>query len=277
MEYLDTVKEKIADYIAKEPVVETDEVISAYTLFSAVENCKKRLRHVEEIEKGLLDKLNDIYPQSIIKEKKGLFNKKTKANYFYHIYHSIEENRIELVLCGKNYDNTIDIYKDYKYSDIYSTHNGLTEEAYSECMDEINTIFSELNYFGSLLADDNEKIGYTRYSYDCKLSNKIKCKGFDLEVNFNNAISRKKFSYDISINEDIAPNKHELAHFYGKENNVQKVINDNMIAILKNTPVNIDDLSYMFYIIVSDYRTMTEQDRIDEEIDKSFQKLYAKK
>lgn len=28
----------------------------------------------------------------------------------------------------------------------------------------------------------------------------------------------------------------------------------------------------MFYIIVSDYRTMTKQDRIDEEIDKAFQK-----
>ena len=50
-----------------------------------------------------------------------------------------------------------------------------------------------------------------------------------------------------------------------------------MVAILKNTPVNINDLSYMFYIIVSDYRTMTKQDRIEEEIDKVFQKLYAKK
>lgn len=33
----------------------------------------------------------------------------------------------------------------------------------------------------------------------------------------------------------------------------------------------------MFYIIVSDYRTMTKQDRIDEEIDKAFQKIYEKK
>lgn len=33
----------------------------------------------------------------------------------------------------------------------------------------------------------------------------------------------------------------------------------------------------MFYIIVSDYRTMTKHDRIDEEMDKAFQKIYEKK
>ena len=278
MEYLNTVNEKIADYIAKEEVVETDEVISAYTLFSAIENCKKRLRHVEEIEKGLVDKLNDIYPQITKIEKKGLFNKKKKVNYFREIRHYLDKTRIELTFDAATYDNDRSIYKDYAYSDVYAYSNdtGLDEEVYNEYMDEINTIFSELDYFGSLYVSDSNRTSDRRF-YESKLSNKIQCDGFDLEVRFDNYYSQPHFSYNISINEQIASNGHTSAYFYGKENNVQKVINENMIAILKNTPVNTKDLSHMFYIIVQDYRNMTKQGRIDEEIDKAFQKLYAKK
>lgn len=277
MEYLDTVKEKVADYIAREPVQETDEIISAYTLFAAIENCKKRLRHVGEIEKGLLDKLNDIYPQTVVKEKKGLFNKKTKKNYFSDICHYINKNDTELCLTIDVSYNCITLCKDYEYSDIYSIYSGLTEDAFDECEDEITTIFSELNYFGSLFANDNNKIEYNRRHDKAKLSNKINCDGFDLDVWFVKDYSRLGFDYDISINTNIASNGHANAHFYGQDNNVNKVINDNIVSILKNTPVNMSALSPMFYTIVTDYRRITAQDRIDEEIDKAFQKLYEKK
>lgn len=266
MEYLDTVKEKIAEYIAREPVVETDEVVSAYTLFSAIENCKKRLRHVEEIEKGLVDKLNSIYPQTIIKEKKGLFNKKAKVNRFYSASCDIKEDYTKLCFWGNNGDD-ISLKKDYLYSDIYSINKGLTEDAYNECIDDIHSIFSELDYFGSLFNQDDK-------NETSRLWNEIKCEGFNLNVKFDTMPS---FSYGIELNKGIAPNGHADAHFYGKDNNVDKVINDNIVAILKNTPVNLSDLSYMFCMIVLDYRKMTEQDRIDEEIDKVFQKLYEKK
>ena len=276
MGYLEDVSGKIAEYIARPEVVENDEVISAYTLFSAIENCKKRLRHVEEIEKGLLDKLNDIYPQTTRKEKKGLFNKKTKANHFRGIRHYIEDTRIRLCLDGRTSSDDIALFKDYEYSDIYSVKNGLTEEAFNECSNEITTILSELDYFGSLFAKDNKKNESLRFRQSRLVETK-KCDGFDLEIMFNNNLGIPKFSYDISVNETIASNGHTDAHFYGKENNVQKVINANMVAILKNTRVDIDKLGYMFYMIVQDYRAMTEQDRIDEEVDKAFQKLYAKK
>jgi len=276
MEYLDTVKERIADYIAKDEVVENDDIISAYTLFSAIENCKKRLRHVEEIEKGLVDKLNDIYPQKTIKVKKGLFNKKTKVDYFNGARHYINENCTELCISSEH--NWATLKKDYNYSDIYSTSDTLTDEAYTECSDELIAIFSELDYFGRLYSKDTNKItdGRSNPLYS-RISNKINCEGFDLKVLFNNDYSVPEFGYGIELNEKIAPNGHEGAHFYGKDNNIENIINDNMVAILKNTPVNINKLNYMFYIIVSDYRTMTKQDRIDEEIDKAFQKIYEKK
>ena len=153
------------------------------------------------------------------------------------------------------------------YSDIYSINKGLTEDAYNECINDINSIFSELDYFGSLFNQDDK-------NETSRLWNVIKCEGFNLNVKFDTMPS---FSYGIKLNKGIAPNGHADAHFYGKDNNVDKVINDNIVAILKNTPVNLSDLSYMFCMIVLDYRKMTEQDRIDEEIDKAFQKLYEKK
>lgn len=52
---------------------------------------------------------------------------------------------------------------------------------------------------------------------------------------------------------------------------VKEIIAD---YIARDEVIENDD---MFYIIVSDYRTMTKQDRIDEEIDKAFQKIYEKK
>lgn len=273
MEYLDTVKEKIANYIAKEPVQETEEIISAYTLFAAVEDCKKRLRHVGEIEKGLVDKLNTIYPQTIIKEKKGIFTKKSKQDHFESAYHYIKDTHSELNISGDHHH--AGLAKDYGYNDIYSTGCRLTEEAYAECTDEITDIFSVLDYIGELYSKDNKK---TNLRYGSKVTNQLNCEGFDLTVNFIAELWQDpKFSYGIELNEKIAPNGHANAHFYGQDNNIDKVINDNMVAILKNTPVNIGDLSYMFFIIVSDYRAHTEKDRINEEIDKAFQKLYEKK
>lgn len=271
--YLEIVKEKVADYIAKEPVEETEEVISAYTLLSAVENCKKRLRHVEEIKKGLLDKVNEIYPKETKEVKKGLFKKKTISNHFKALDYEINRTSTNLHFwtsysCAGGRDPKL--AKDYMYSDIYSVGTGLTEEAYNACKDDIIILFRELDYFGSLYNRDEKASGYG-------VTNIISSDGFDLSVSFGKGIYDISFGYNVKLNDKIAPNGHADAYYYGKDNNIDKVINENIVTILKNTPVNISDLSYMFCMIVLDYRKMTEKNKIDEEIDKAFQKLYTKK
>ena len=157
MNYFDTVKEKIADYIVKEPVVETDEVISAYTLFTILENENEKIRHTEEKRKGLLDKLNAIYPQEVFVEKRGLFNKKVKKNHFEWSSLAIDDNGSRLYLFGSFRHDAV-LYKDYGYSDIYSTYTdyALTEDAYNECIDDIEDIFSELEYIGKLFREEKK-------------------------------------------------------------------------------------------------------------------------
>ena len=47
MEHIDAAKEAVSSVISKEPVKETEDVISAYTLFNAIREQKKCLRCID--------------------------------------------------------------------------------------------------------------------------------------------------------------------------------------------------------------------------------------
>lgn len=264
--YYDTVKEKIADYITKEPVVETDEIISAYTLFSILKEENKKFRHVAENEKALLDELNSIYPVEVKYVKNGLFKKKTKHDYFNHISHAIGRESAEISL--STYSRAvgyITLNKDYDYDGIYSKLNSLTEEAYNQCGGYIESIFSELERIGKL------------YAFDSHPYSKIEHEGFTVIANLHDC-GGILFNYQINLNKNFDPNNSsDIYYYYGKENNIKKTVEDNMEAILKNTPIIINDLSYTFYALVMNYKMNEDKKKIEKEIDEAFQKLYEKK
>lgn len=255
MNYFDTVKERVADYIVEEPIEETAEVISAYTLVSALKDANKRLRHVKEKEKYLLDELNDIYPSK--KSKKRLFKKSKKLDYFDRITQYIYDDCTELSLRSNIFYDGVDLYKDFYYTDIYSKEgHKLSEEAYEETIDDISDILDELNYFGLLFTLDREADKYNR-----KLVNTLSYEGFNLKVEFYRGdwFANPSFIYSIGLNHEFDPNGHMNAHFYGKENNLDKLIEDNEEAILRNMPIKLSDLSYMFCMLVLDYKTKKER------------------
>lgn len=275
MNYFDTVKEKIADYIVKEPVVETDEVISAYTLFSILDDCNKRLRHTEEMGKGLLDKLNVIYPQVTVERKGKFFKKKIKENQFNLFNFDIHDNYSRLTLDGPSM-HYIYLFKDYDYADIYSKNYSLTDEAYNKCIDDIEDIFSELEYTGKLFRDEKKSSGHKNsqlkgfkfYDYDAdSISNTITYEGFDIKIRFDRFPT--KFKYNICLNKHFDPNENSYSHYYNQENNLNNILEENKEAILKNTPINIGDLSYMFCMLVLDYKAIEEK----KEEEKQYKKL----
>lgn len=260
MNYFDTVKEKIADYIVRDEVEENEEVISAYTLFTILENQNRRLRHTKEIEKGLLDKLNTIHPQQFFKEKGKLFKKKIKRDYFLWITSYIDDERSSLYL-HKDSIEAVDLKKDFDYADIYSRNEALTEEAYNECSLEIETIFSELEYFGKLFLEEKKTNGHKNSVLEGEsISNEIHCEGFDIEIKFDRR--NKEFKYDIKLNKVFDPKGNSSSHYYNQENNLNHIIEENKEAILRNTPVNIGDLSYMFCMLVLNYKS--RENRIEK-------------
>ena len=273
MNYYDTVKEKIADYIVKDEVVETEEVISAYTLISALENCNKKLRHSKEKGKCLLDKLNGIYPKDVIKKKGKLF--KTKENHFEDYALNMNINSSEIVLYERLH-GVISICKDFNYSDIYSSLSSITEDAYNECSDDLKDILLDLEYFGKLFIEDkktvtpkNTKGEYVWFMDIDKyylLNNKISCGGFDIEIEFNKFA--KEFTYSINLNKDLDPNGNSNRIYYNQDNNLHQIMEENKEAILKNTPIKLKDLSYMFFMIVLEYRDKLEKENTKKEIQK---------
>ena len=102
---IDKAKEAVLSIMLKEPIKETEDVISAYTLIGSIREQKSRLRSVGEIEKGLLDRLNDIYPKEIIRGKRKLFKKTpvTVKNYLDTISHGFTCDDIENNTLGNSY------------------------------------------------------------------------------------------------------------------------------------------------------------------------------
>lgn len=267
MNYYNNIKEQIADYITREPVVETEEVISAYTLFSVLNDENKKLRNAKGRGKALLDKLNFIYPKVTVSNNKKLFKKSVEHNYFDDIWYNINDNHSEIVLSKYKPFGLICLNKDFGYSGVYSKNAALTEEAYEECASDIEKILHELEYVGQLYAGDTE------HEYG-KVAQTISYGYFDVEISFYK--ENKEFSYDIHLNKEYDPNFNSNAHYYGQEKTIDNVINKNKETILRNTPINMKDLSYMFCMLVLDYRTKEKEKNIDIEIDKAFQKVNKK-
>lgn len=274
MNYYDSVKQKIADYISREPVKETEEVISAYTLFSAINEQQKILRHIGEKEKALLDKLNSIYPPLTIVEKKKLFKKKTSQDYFHDIYHSIYDNYAKIAFFSKTASDgessSVCICKDFHYSDIYNRwSSSLTEDAYHQCIDDIYGIFNDLEYIGVLFEEDKKSSGVGNSNCDnSTLVNTLNCDGFDIKLIFN-TYRDLSFSYKISLNKDLDPNGNSDKNYYGQNNKLEQIIDENKETLLKNIPVKVSDLSYMFCMLVLDYKAKEEK----KEEERQYKKL----
>lgn len=276
MNYYNNVKEQIADYITRKPVKETEDVISAYTLFSAVKEEAKKLRSVREIEKGLLDKLNEIYPKEVGSSNRKLFKKKTMMDYFDGICHNISDKHSEIVLY-KSFGE-IKLNKDFGRSGVYSKDSALTEEAYAECAEGFEKIFHELEYVGQLYAGDienNSNKYSSRYVVEA-VTNTITCECFDIKVGFNRDTC--EFSFDVSLNRDAIHNSNDSSvKYYRPDSTITNAISQNKETILRNTPINMKDLSYMFCMLVFDYINKENEKNIDKSIDEIFQKIKSKK
>ena len=286
MEYveIDKAKEAILSIMLKEPVKETEDVISAYTLISAIREQKRRLSCIGEVEKGLLDKLNDIYPKEVTKGKRKLFKKTpvTVKNYFDTISHGFTcddivdntpgNSNLSLKVRDGNY--AITILKDFGMDDAYSLEDTvpLDEEAYEQCEDDIQKVLSTVEYYGKLFnldvqGDDKKTSISDRFSYE----------GFDISISFDSTSCR--FDYSYGLNQEIDPyaSSYRRCYGFGADNTLRNTILENEETILKNIPINMNnDLSCMFFMIVDDYRKTVLAEEKAREQEKLMQKTYNK-
>lgn len=273
MEYveIDKAKEAVLSIMLKEPVKETEDVISAYTLLSAIREQKKSLRCIGEVEKGLLDKLNDIYPKEVTKGKRKLFKKTpdTVINYFDGISHGFnsESSNISFKIRNGNYEITI--LKDFDTDQTYSLKKGkvLATEAYMKCENDIQKVLSTIKYYGGLFSLDINTDNRGKSIVDNEgniLSNNFSYEGFDLSISFDRTLCR--FDYKFGLNQDIDPycSSYRTYYGFGADNTLINTILENEETILRNIPINMSDLSFMFFMIADSYR-YKEARKVEEE------------
>lgn len=262
MDYYNTVKEKIANYLVRDEVVDTDEVISAYTLISILREQSKRLMGVEELKKGLLDKVNELYPNIEVNAKRRLFGKNRLKSHetFNRIYtHGDDENKsirigFETVI-GKN---TV-LEKEFDYDGVFSNRSSkLRKEVYFECEEEINTIFNELEFFyKAIFKEGNDTKGNPIYDYTMKQVITTDLVEIDLGWEMVDGVF-----YTVKASPSI--NQTTERYYYGKENNLEKYIEENSETILKNTPIKVSELKPFFQIMINEYRK--EKGKVKEKV-----------
>lgn len=277
MEYveIDKAKEAVLSIMLKEPVKETEDVISAYTLLSAIREQKRRLRCAGEVEKGLLDTLNDLYPKEIIKGKRKLFKRTpvTVKNFFDTISHGFnsESSNISFKVRDGNY--AITILKDFGIDVKYSLEGTvpLDEEAYAQCEDDIQKVLSTIEYYGKLFSLDVQYDNRETY-----ISDRFSYEGFDISISFDRTLCR--FDYSYGLNQEIDPyaSSYRTCYGFGADNTLRNTILENEETILKNIPINMNDLSFMFFMIVDDYRKTVLVEEKAREQEKLMQKAYNK-
>ena len=255
MSYYDRLKEKIADYIVRDEVVENDKVISAYTLFKSLDSAENELND-DEGKSALLDKLNSFFPDVKETLKKGIINKKkfskvirNKNKFDKIIYCWQRHNKTpQLLLCRKfNRENTefVSLYRPIGDEDIYiDRREELDPSIIEECRDELMTSFDIVEFYLKLSKQFDKT----------KFSQKIINGDFCFSIYWSNSVD-----HYIELTEEADPEKYQNAKCFGKDKTIRDIIKENEEAILKNTPIKLKNLDPFFVALVERYREKENQ------------------
>ena len=149
----------IEEYIEKEDIVETDEVISAFDLYSILNNRFAKLR---SIDNGKLKRKINKENSAIIKKIRNIRKVKTLLNYeCNNVMPIIGDNKLQITFCFANSRLRISIGKNIGENDIYYISeydkDGLLINKY---YDDIMNIFSVLEEYYELFSIDKDNLGY---------------------------------------------------------------------------------------------------------------------
>ena len=166
---------RIAEYIKKEDIVETDEVISAYDLCNIISDKFSLLRNIENGE-FLKRKINEENPQYINLLRK-IIGVNTLLNYQCdNVELFIKDNMLKLMFRFEIGDFSIE--KHVGENDLYYIPKNLKDDLLiSKYYDDIMNIFNVLENFYKLFLDDKNSIKYRNVlelSYDI----------FDVEISY---------------------------------------------------------------------------------------------
>ncbi len=273
MEVYDKLVKTVHDYLDREPVENTDEVISGKLLWDAVECYVDQINYIRYDNRDLIKYLNYIYEEEYFHDYYDSYKEATKGlGVRKPLFGPLKFKSVEAYFMEKKAGAVIDIcpagiLNMSNYIFIHRDFNGVPEY-YSDQMNDFlvrncrtyfDNIFELLEIFSKLKTDGNKDVVDTgvfvidvelweAYSYTC---------GSKLTV---------KLSPQIDENDD------QYKHFYGCDNSVHNSIMKVRDQILERIPVKLEVLSPFVKSMVEKYqRDLVEEKKKSQE--KTYQKV----
>lgn len=249
MDKYDELKERLAEFLLRDEVVEDEETISAYNLFMFMVTKFNDLVYVHEYApKTIKEKANNA-----LKTKYGLgrhFRKKKADVALYdkvHVYFDSIENTFKIVFC--NTDNIYTkILKDIGDVNLYYGYgdNKVDDCVLDACIDEVYITFNILEEFYNLF----KKAGKLETLNKKGISQEFSFDGFKYELTYN---KNGQISANLSFSEDVDPKYIQNRTWYGDRLPITDNIEEHGDELLKRFPIKFSELDEISQTVVRDY------------------------
>lgn len=250
MDVFNNLEKIVTDYICRDEVIDNDEVISIYSLYSILTEELEKFRYIREDNHRLLEKINNyynmLYHSKITKYYRNIVNldivfPKIGPCQFKKITSDIVDDKtfvINLYPNGKkNTDKCISIYKDINDDNYYG--DNLNYSFITEFKNEFDSIFDSLEFFSKISRKDKRTSQY--------IHNGI----FDITLNYN---LNGNVSLDLKLTDRIDPNNSQNKKYYNSPYTITHIIQKYKKEILLNTPIKKDELNYLCLSLVNRHK-----------------------
>jgi len=257
MDIYDNLLEKTIEYINRDNVVENNEIVSAYTLWTILLTKIKHISYIMYDNEFLLEKVNDFYRDMFYTERKTYNDTVKKLNIkvpvfspckFNKITSSVEENKLIISLWPdgkKNNDKRIDICKDIDDDNYYG--DNIDKYLIETFKHEFAMMFRALEEFAPILKNDKRTSQF--------ITNSTMNITMDYPLNGD-------LSIDIRLNRNIDPTDSQFKKYYNKPYTINDLINKEKKTILLNTPVEVKSLNYLCSTLVKNH--LKEQEKVKQ-------------
>ncbi|MBR1413093.1 MAG: hypothetical protein IJ574_00280 [Bacilli bacterium] len=254
MEEYNDLKKKIDEYLLRDDVIETENVISAYTLSTSMEAFVSGLRFLRyDLTENLKDKINK--NSSLLENIKMNLTKKIdicklKCNSI----HIDAENDSYQLSFSFNYpleksslktDFLRIVYKDKNSQELYTKEWPLENEFIEKYYLEIFGLFEQIEYYTKLIN------GVMNFYYNAAANNEIKTELFTIQTSYS---SYGKSDFMIYVNK-VNDKKNISSNNYYNYGSLNQYIYDNREQLSKKIAINISDLNNMEKNVVNEVRT----------------------
>ena len=254
MKVYENLLEEVNKYVAREPIQDTDEVISAYTLWTALKYEANKLNYVYRENQDLLDFANYIYREA--HSVPDLYETATdnlgevKIPFFRPLQFSKVKAAVGtggvsfyFYAAGKNnefYHNCVCVERDFFDDSYYGEH--ANSFLVRNCKPLLDAKFEFMKFVAEIKTSSYEQV--------------IKSSPFEIKMSH---LYEDKPRLHVSLDKDTDPSNSQYKKYYDKTQTIDEVVTHSVTKILQVTPVEVSSLNGYCSAILNRYLNEKDQ------------------